>query len=134
MTSPLADRRYRRLFAAQVIALTGTGLASIALALLAFDLAGNDAGAVLGTALALKMVAYVAIAPLVGSFAHRVPRKSFLIALDLARAGFVLCLPFVTEIWQIYALIFLLNACSAGFTPISLSASTHPLVLRPRVS
>jgi len=27
------------------------------------------------------------------------------------------CLPFVTEIWQIYLLIFLLNGCSAGFTP-----------------
>jgi MFS family permease len=28
-----------------------------------------------------------------------------------------LCLPFVTEVWQIYLLVFLLNACSAGFTP-----------------
>ncbi len=115
--SPLANRAYRKLFTAQVIALMGTGLSSIALALLAYDLAGGDAGAVLGTALALKMVAYVGIAPLVGGFAHRLPRKGLLIALDLVRAAFVACLPFVTEIWQIYLLIFLLNACSAGFTP-----------------
>ncbi len=117
MVSPLADRTYRRLFAAQVIALIGTGLSSIALALLAYDLAAGDAGAVLGTALALKMVAYVGIAPIVGAFAHRLPRKRLLIALDVARAGLVVCLPFVTEIWQIYLLIFLLNGCSAGFTP-----------------
>ncbi len=117
MMSPLANRTYRRLFAAQAIALMGTGLSSIALALLAYDLAGGEAGAVLGTALALKMVAYVGIAPLVGGFAHRLPRKGLLIALDLVRAAFVACLPFVTEIWQIYLLIFLLNACSAGFTP-----------------
>ena len=117
MMSPLADRTYRRLFAAQVIALMGTGLSSIALALLAYDLAAGDAGAVLGTALALKMVAYVGIAPIVGAFAHRLPRKRLLIALDVARAGLVVCLPFVTEIWQIYLLIFLLNGCSAGFTP-----------------
>lgn len=117
MMSPLADRTYRRLFAAQVIALMGTGLSSIALALLAYDLAAGDAGAVLGTALALKMVAYVGIAPIVGSFAHRLPRRRLLIALDVARAGLVVCLPFVTEIWQIYLLIFLLNGCSAGFTP-----------------
>jgi MFS family permease len=117
MISPLADRTYRRLFTAQVIALLGTGLSSVALALLAYDLAAGDAGAVLGTALALKMVAYVGIAPIVGGFAHRLPRKQLLIALDIARAGFVLCLPFVTEIWQIYLLIFLLNGCSAGFTP-----------------
>ena len=115
--SPLANRAYRRLFTAQVIALMGTGLSSIALALLAYDLAGGEAGVVLGTALALKMVAYVGIAPLVGGFAHRLPRKGLLIALDLMRAAFVACLPLVTEIWQIYLLIFLLNACSAGFTP-----------------
>jgi MFS family permease len=117
MLSPLHDRTYCRLFVAQVIALLGTGLSSIALALLAYDLAEGDAGAVLGTALALKMVAYVAIAPIVGGFAHQLPRKQFLIGLDVARAGLVVCLPFVTEIWQIYLLIFLLNACSAGFTP-----------------
>lgn len=115
--SPLADRTYRRLFAAQVIALLGTGLSSIALALLAYDLAGGDAGAVLGTALALKMVAYVGIAPIFGGFAHRLARKRLLIGLDVARAGMVVCLPFVTEVWQIYLLIFLLNGCSAGFTP-----------------
>jgi MFS family permease len=78
---------------------------------------GADAGAVLGTALAIKMVAYVGIAPLVGGFAHRLPRRGLLIALDLARAGFVACLPFVSEVWHVYVLIFLLNACSAGFTP-----------------
>jgi MFS family permease len=115
--SPLANPTYRRLFTAQVIAIAGTGLTTIALALLAYDLAGGDAGLVLGTALALKMVAYVCIAPVVGGFAHRLPRRWLLVALDLVRAGIVLCLPFVTEIWQIYLLIFLLNACSAGFTP-----------------
>jgi MFS family permease len=117
MTSPLRDRTYRRLFTAQIIALAGTGLSTVALALLAYDLTGGDAGIVLGSVLALKMVAYVGIAPIVGGFAHRLPRRRLLIGLDVARAGFVVCLPFVTEVWQIYLLIFLLNACSAGFTP-----------------
>ena len=117
MTSPLSDRTYCRLFTAQVVALLGTGLSTIALALLAYDLAGGNAGVVLGTVFALKMVAYVGVAPIVGGLAHRLPRRQFLIALDIARAGFVVCLPFVTEVWQIYLLIFLLNACSAGFTP-----------------
>ncbi len=117
MVSPLLDRTYRRLFAAQVVALAGTGLTTVALALLAFDLAGEDAGVVLGTALALKMVAYVAVAPVVGGLAHRLPRRGFLIGLDLARAAMAASLLLVTEVWQIYLLIFLLNACSAGFTP-----------------
>ena len=117
MMSPLANRAYRRLFTAQVIALMGNGLSSIALALLAYDLAGGEAGVVLGTALALKMVAYVGIAPIVGGFADRLPRRRLLIGLDVARAASVACMPFVTELWQIYVLIFLLSAFSAGFTP-----------------
>lgn len=117
MFSPLGDPIYRRLFAAQVIALAGTGLSTVALALLAYGLAGGDAGKVLGTALAIKMLAYVGIAPCVGGIAHRLPRKAFLVALNLARAAFVLCLPFVDAVWQVYTLIFLLGACSAAFTP-----------------
>jgi MFS family permease len=117
MASPLQDRTYRRLFTAQIVALAGTGLSTIALALLAYDLAGGEAGVVLGTAFALKMIAYVGVAPIVGGLAHRLPRRRLLITLDVARAGFIACLPFVSEIWQIYLLIFLLNACSAGFTP-----------------
>src|SRR3546814_2486262 len=97
MLAVLANRTYRRLFLAQVTALAGTGLSTIALALLAYDLAGGNAGVVLGTALALKMVAYVGIAPVVGGYAHRLPRRRLLIALDIARASFVLCLPFVTD-------------------------------------
>ncbi|PHS72692.1 MAG: MFS transporter [Alcanivorax sp.] len=46
------------------------------------------------------------------------PRRVLLVSLDLLRASVVCALPFVTEIWQIYVLIFLLNAASAGFTPV----------------
>ncbi|MBA7465234.1 hypothetical protein ES707_00396 [subsurface metagenome] len=49
-----------------MIALIGTGLMTVALGLLAFRIAGENAGAVLGTALAIKMVAYVLVAPIVG--------------------------------------------------------------------
>ena len=42
MLSPLADRTYRHLFAAQASALLGTGLSTVALALLAYDLAGGQ--------------------------------------------------------------------------------------------
>jgi MFS family permease len=117
MLDILADRTYRHLFIAQVIALVGTGLATVALGLLAYDLAGGDAGVVLGTALAIKMIAYVGVAPVAAAFAERLPRRSILVSLDLVRAGVAVLLPFVTEVWQIYALIFVLQSASAGFTP-----------------
>ncbi|MFT6775600.1 MAG: MFS family permease, partial [Paracoccaceae bacterium] len=113
----LANRAYRHLFAAQVAALLGTGLATVALGLLAYDLAGADAGVVLGAALAIKMAAYVGLAPIAAAFAERLPRRGMLVSLDLIRAGIALALPFVTEIWHVYVLIFLLQAASAGFTP-----------------
>ncbi|MEM8688167.1 MAG: MFS transporter, partial [Pseudomonadota bacterium] len=128
MLSPLRNPTYARLFTAQVIALLGTGLTTVALALLAFELAGENAGLVLGTALAIKMIAYVTLAPIAGMMTRHLPRRFVLIGLDLARAGFVVCLPFVTEVWQVYVLIFLLQACSAGFTPAF--QSTIPDVLK----
>ena len=117
MFSVLANRTYRHLLLAQVIALLGTGLATVALGLLAYDIAGGEAGAVLGTALAIKMIAYIGVAPVVGAYANRLPRRSFLVAMDLLRAGVALSLPFVTEVWQIYILIFVLQSASAAFTP-----------------
>jgi MFS family permease len=125
--NPLQDANFRRLFAAQVIALVGTGLSTVALTLLAYDLVGGNAAAVLGTALAFKMVAYVVFAPIVGGLAHRFARKPFLIAMDIVRAGIVLAMPFVTSVWQIYVLIFVLNLFSAGFKPVF--AATIPDIL-----
>lgn len=113
----LRDRTYRHLFLAQVVALLGTGLASVALGLLAYDLRGEGAAMVLGTVFSIKMVAYVGVAPIAGAFADRVNRRTLLVALDLVRAACAVCLPFVTEVWQVYALIFLLQSASAAFTP-----------------
>ena len=112
-----AIRDFRHLFGAQIIALFGTGLATVALGLLAYDLAGPSAGSVLATALTIKMVLYVLIAPLAAAYADRLPRRMFLTLLDVVRAGVVLVLPFVTEVWHIYVLIGVLQAASAAFTP-----------------
>lgn len=117
MIAVLRNPAYAKLFAAQAVALLGTGLLTVALGLLAFDLAGEDAGVVLGTALAIKMVAYVGVAPLVAALVHRVPRKAVLVGADVVRGLVALSLPFVTEAWQIYPLIFVLQAASATFTP-----------------
>ncbi len=113
----LANPVYRRLLAAQVIALAGTGVTTVALGLLAYELGGAHAGAVLGAALALKMVAYVGLSPVIAAFAPRIDRRRMLITLDLLRAATLLALPFVTQAWQVLALVFVVSACAAGFTP-----------------
>ena len=117
MLAPLKNRAYRHLFAAQVAALLGTGLATVALGLLAHDLAGAQAGEILGAALAIKMVCYVGVAPVASALAASMPRKTLLVGLDLVRSGVALALPFVSEAWQIYALMTVLYLASAAFTP-----------------
>ena len=117
MLRALSHPAYRRLFLAQVVALAGTGLATVALGLLAYDLAGADAGAVLGTALAVKMVAYVVVAPLAAAAVARLPRRHVLVGADALRLVVALGLPFVDQAWQVYALVFVLQAASATFTP-----------------
>ena len=117
MLSVLRKQTYRQLFSAQVVALLGTGLLTVALGLLVFDIAGSDAGAVMGTALTIKMLAYVGFAPVINALAARLPKKPVLIGADLVRAAMALCLPFITEAWQVYVVIFLLQSASATFTP-----------------
>lgn len=112
-----ANPVYRRLFAAQIVSLLGSGLATVALGLLAWQLAGDDAGTVIGILLAIKMIAYVTVAPVAPALVDRWPRRSLLVGLDIVRALIALALPFVTAIWQIYLLIFLLQSASAVFTP-----------------
>lgn len=117
MLSVLRHTAYRNLFTAQVVALLGTGLLTVALGLLAFDLAGGQAGAVLGTALTIKMIAYVFVAPVMAALVERLPRKGVLVGADLVRAAIALSLPFIDQVWQIYVLVFILQSASATFTP-----------------
>jgi MFS family permease len=108
---------FQRLFAAQILALMATGLLTIALGLLAFDIAGDQAGQVLGLALTIKMLAYVGVAPVMTALVARLNRKLVLLAADMVRAAAVLTLPFMSEPWHIYCAIFFLQAASATFTP-----------------
>ena len=117
MRNALAHPVYRRLFLAQVVALAGTGLATVALALVAYDLDPERAGGVLGTALAVKMIAYVLVAPVATAVLAHFPRRVVLVGADLVRLGAALCLPWVDAAWQVYALVAVLQVASATFTP-----------------
>lgn len=127
MLAVLKDRTYAHLFTAQVVALLGTGLLTVALGLLAFELGGENAALIMGVSMAIKMVAYVLVAPLMTAAVSTLPPTQVLVAADLVRAGVACALPFLGEVWQIYLLIFLLQCASATFTPTF--QATIPTVL-----
>lgn len=119
VTSPLAFAAFRRLFAAQIFSLLAIGLLTVALSLAAYRIGGDAAaGKVLGLLLALKMVAYVGLAPLAESLLAGLSRKVAMVALDAGRLLLLVPMAFVTETWQIAALAFAFFALSAGFTPL----------------
>lgn len=116
-TLALRHRTYRHLFVAQVVALIGTGLLTVALSLLAFEIQPGSAGVVVATALTIKMVAYVVLAPVVTAVTSRWSPRTVLVTADLVRIAVAVALPFVSETWQIYGLVLVLQAASATFTP-----------------
>ena len=118
-TSSLAKNRdFRLLFSAQVISLTGSGVTTIGLALFAHQLVGgNSAAIVIGNALMLRILAFLIFSQPAGILADRLSRKHILIAADVVRFALLAMFPFIQHVWQIYVLIFLINAATAFFTP-----------------
>jgi len=116
---PLRDPAFRKLFAAQILSLTGIGLLTIALALVAYGIGGDGSGGtVLGLLLALKMVAYVGFAPFAETLLARFPRKGAMAGLDIGRMLLLVPMAFAGAPWQIAALAFAFFVLSAGFTPL----------------
>jgi len=112
------NHRFVRLFAAHVVSLVGSGLSSVALGLLAHQLVGASASAVLGITLAIRIVVIILCAPWAGWVSDRIGPRTALIASDLSRALIVVGFFFVEAVWQIYALAVLLNIGAAIFTPV----------------
>lgn len=122
------NRGFGLLFAAQIVSLLGSGVTTVGLALFTYQLTGGrDATAVIGNALMLRILAFLLFSQPAGVIADRVSRKRILVAADLARFGLLALFPFITAVWQVYALIFAINAVTAFFTP-TFEASIPELV------
>jgi MFS family permease len=118
-TSPLAVPSFRTLFAAQVFSLIAMGLMTVGMSLAAYRIGGAEAaGRLLGFLLAVKMVAYVGIAPLAQALFAGHGRKRTMIGLDLARMVLLLPMAFATQTWHIAVLALAFFAVSAGVTPL----------------
>jgi MFS transporter, NRE family, putaive nickel resistance protein len=74
---------FARLYLAQTINLVGDALTWLGLALLAFELAGENASTVLAGALTLPVVAFVVLSPIAGAIADLVNRKQLMVAMEV---------------------------------------------------
>ncbi len=117
LLKPLSNKLFARLYFAQTISLLGDAFTWVGLALLAFELGGENAAAILATSLTLRVTAFVIFSPYAGVLADRIDRKKILYFTHIARMFIVGMLPFVKQVWQLYVLIFLLNIFNGFFTP-----------------
>lgn len=124
----LRSRAFRWLFVAQLCSLLGIGVMTVGLALLAFELAGaSGAGVILGTVFTLKMVVYVALAPVAEVLLSRFDAKRVLVMLDISRLALLLLLPLVNGLWQLALVTVAFYAASASFTPLFQAMIPHVL-------
>jgi MFS transporter, NRE family, putaive nickel resistance protein len=122
----LQNRVFARLFFAQTINLMGDALSWLGFALLAFELAGNQAAAVLSLALTIRVTAFIIFSPMAGLMIDRLDRKWLMVIAHLLRMGLICLLPWITEVSQLYLIVLLLSSVSAFFTPTYMA--TVPLV------
>jgi len=115
--APLRNRTFARLYLAQLVHLAGDALVWVALALLAFEIAGPRAAAVLGVALTMRVAAFVVFAPIAGVLADRLPRVWLMVGALAGRAAILVALAGAATEWQLYVAMLAMNALAAFFTP-----------------
>jgi len=116
---------FARLYFAQTISLLGDAFTWIGLALISYQFGKEQSAVILSTALTLRVVAFIVFSPFAGVLSDRVDRKKILYITHFARMVIVVCMVFITQVWQIYALVFLLNVFNAFFTPTYKSIIPH---------
>jgi predicted MFS family arabinose efflux permease len=67
-----------------------------------------------------------------GSVIDRINKRNLMVGLDLFRAAFIAVLPFVSSIWIIYAIVFIINMARSMFEPASIVYITKLIPIQQR--
>jgi NRE family putative nickel resistance protein-like MFS transporter len=113
----LKEPLFARLYVAQGISLIGDSITWLGVALLAYEFGGSHSAGILATALTLRVSAFVIFGSYAGIIADNINRKKIMIITNMCRMAIVFSLAFITAVWQLYMLIFLLNIFNAFFSP-----------------
>ncbi|WP_110926224.1 MFS transporter [Bacillus massiliglaciei] len=67
----------------------------------------------------IKPLSLLITNPWAGSVIDRVNKRKLMIAIDMIRGGLILIIPFISSVWIIYLVVFLVNIAGAFFGPSS---------------
>jgi MFS transporter, NRE family, putaive nickel resistance protein len=113
----LKEPLFARLYSAQAISLLGDAFTWMGIALLAFEFGGKESSKILAISLTLRVSAFILFGSYAGVIADRINRKTIMLVTNLCRMAIVLSFVFISQVWQLYILIFILNVFNAFFTP-----------------
>jgi DHA3 family macrolide efflux protein-like MFS transporter len=100
-----ANRDFRALWFSRILGTLGWSMSYVAVALYVFELTGDASG--VSFALAMELLPWVLVGPMVGLLADRFDRKFLLVGGYALKALFTGMLPFAQSTGQIYLLVFL---------------------------
>jgi MFS family permease len=116
-----AQPGYRRLWSARTVSQWGDVFATVALALLVFDLTGSALGA--SAVVLAEILPVLLLAPLAGTLVDRLPRVRVMVAADLWRALLAASLIFLGHnVAAVYVIAFGLSVGAVLFNPAANSA------------
>lgn len=104
------NKNFMRLFWGQLISCTGDWVATFALMSLVYRITGSSLA--VGGMLAFRIVPALFSGPLAAFFSDRVNRKRLMIFCDISRGTIILAAPFMTQLWEVYLLLFFLEGLS----------------------
>jgi MFS family permease len=105
----------RTLLVGQAVSSLGDWMGTIALMALVLELTGSATA--VGGVLVLRLVPTVAAGPLAARLVRRWSRRRIMLAMDAVRLPAALLLPWVTELWWIYAWALVLELAGMVFLP-----------------
>ncbi|APU12380.1 MULTISPECIES: bifunctional MFS transporter/dTMP kinase [Actinoalloteichus] len=128
----LAIPAFRRLWIVSAICSMGDWLALLAQTALATHLTESYTAQsfAFGGVVAMKLLPAMVLAPLAGTLADRFDRRKVMVTCDILRAGIMLSIPLVGELWWLFVAIFLIEMCSLFWIPAK-ESSIPNLLRRP---
>ncbi len=110
-----AGRGFRVMFTGQALSALGDWMVTIALMALVLQL--SDSSVAVATVLVLRLAPAVIAGPLTARVVSRWDRRRTMLAADAVRAGVVVAIPLLHELWWVYLWAFVLEACGLVFLP-----------------
>jgi dTMP kinase len=126
----LTDRPFARLLAAQTISSLGDWVGFTAVLALVYQVGGAIAVSGVMTA---RMLPSIVFGPIAGALVDRFDRKRMMIAADLSRGALYGSMPFLGNIWAIFAVSFVIESLALIWTPAR-DASLPNLVPRRQLA